>query len=110
MKYNVMRKWVKALRSGKYKQGVGKLKSSNGSFCCLGVLRDISPYPHQPSDALTSVLGGPGHQRVRNWSGLRTACGHRIDNHDARSLASFNDSGWSFKRIATFIEKNWRRL
>lgn len=34
-------KWVKALRSGKYKQARGILKNSRGEMCCLGVLADI---------------------------------------------------------------------
>ena len=39
--------WLRALRSGKYKQGMGYLRSTTSedepdSFCCLGVLCDIS--------------------------------------------------------------------
>ena len=29
--------WVKALRSGKFKQGKGKLKRYDETYCCLGV-------------------------------------------------------------------------
>lgn len=36
-----MQKWVKALRSGKYKQTKSELKDNNG-YCCLGVLCEIS--------------------------------------------------------------------
>jgi hypothetical protein len=32
--------WTTALRSDKYKQGGGRLKSTDGSFCVLGVLCD----------------------------------------------------------------------
>ena len=41
-KYNKkdIRKWVEALRSGKYKQGKISLQNANG-FCCLGVACDI---------------------------------------------------------------------
>jgi hypothetical protein len=35
------RKWVAALRSGKYKQGDGFLRSEKG-FCCLGVACDLA--------------------------------------------------------------------
>lgn len=39
-------KWLKALRSGQYKQTIGVLKtqSENGDcrYCCLGVLCDVS--------------------------------------------------------------------
>lgn len=31
-------KWLKALRSGKYKQGQGMLRDDEGGYCCLGVL------------------------------------------------------------------------
>ena len=34
-------KWVEALRSGKYKQGKGFLRSINDEFCCLGVAYDL---------------------------------------------------------------------
>lgn len=40
--------WLEALRSGKYKQGYGHLRQSNGEdvFCCLGVLQEVI----QPED------------------------------------------------------------
>lgn len=33
--------WVKALRSGEYKQGFGMLRDNGGGHCCLGVLGDL---------------------------------------------------------------------
>lgn len=33
--------WITALRSGKYKQGKGQLKTTDGFYCCLGVLCEI---------------------------------------------------------------------
>lgn len=33
-------KWVAALRSGKYKQGQGSLRTSEGAHCCIGVLQE----------------------------------------------------------------------
>jgi hypothetical protein len=44
MEQQLKEKWVKALRSGEYKQGRDELKSSTDDgfeFCCLGVLCDI---------------------------------------------------------------------
>ena len=46
MKKNVMKKWVKALRSGKYAQCRERLcnvdgKTGEESYCCLGVLTDL---------------------------------------------------------------------
>lgn len=45
MKKEIMKKWIKALRSGKYKQGQGTLKQYNrkgeAQHCCLGVLCEL---------------------------------------------------------------------
>lgn len=47
----VVKKWIKTLRSGKYRQGQGCLREvcklgggyePNVTFCCLGVLQDIA--------------------------------------------------------------------
>lgn len=35
------KRWVAALRSGKYKQGTKQLCDFRGRFCCLGVYADI---------------------------------------------------------------------
>lgn len=40
-KVKLARKWIKALRSGKYEQGNGHLLNK-GKYCCLGVLCEIS--------------------------------------------------------------------
>lgn len=43
MKKDIKAKWVKALRSGQYKQAKEVLHrgGKNGGFCCLGVLTDL---------------------------------------------------------------------
>lgn len=39
----VIEHWIKALRSGEYKQAQNKLKNTQkNSFCCLGVLCDLA--------------------------------------------------------------------
>lgn len=40
MDKNIKGKWIKALRSGEYKQGIHSLRD-NDCFCCLGVLCDV---------------------------------------------------------------------
>ena len=41
MNIEVKASWIKALRSGEYKQGFKTLHSSDGCFCALGVLCDV---------------------------------------------------------------------
>jgi hypothetical protein len=95
-------KWVAALRSGKYKQGCGQLKTvsvkPDGSkkelFCCLGVLKDIQP-----------------DIRARNHGFYLSCYRSGLDRDTQKTLGAFNDGGedggqWSFRRIATWIEKN----
>lgn len=38
--------WVKALRSGEYKQGFGRLRWNDGEHCSLGVLADVLVRKH----------------------------------------------------------------
>lgn len=42
MNLELIRKWVDALRSGKYEQGRLALRSKDDKYCCLGVLCDIA--------------------------------------------------------------------
>lgn len=42
MNKELVRQWVEALRSGRYKQGRKALRNIDDSYCCLGVLCDIS--------------------------------------------------------------------
>lgn len=41
MNEKIKQRWVKALRSGKYKQGKGVLCDKDRNTCCLGVLTDL---------------------------------------------------------------------
>lgn len=99
------KKWVSALRSGKYKQGKDRLRQTNTHgetvFCCLGVLceiqdnvvwssqdhhyRKIQTYPSIIGVDKVSVPGGPPMSH-------------------ARVIAERNDAGVSFQEIADSIE------
>lgn len=42
-------KWIAALRSGEFTQGVCMLKNeAEGSYCCLGVLCEVAGVPFKP--------------------------------------------------------------
>lgn len=123
MKYKVMKQWVKALRSGKYKQGTGLLNGPEG-FCCLGVLCDISKRGKWLKDYYcganayllkgeTQIYGLPA--KVMEWAGMEKTNGgeefFRCEiSHRQKNLIGLNDSGKSFKEIAKIIEKNYKKL
>jgi hypothetical protein len=105
------KKWVVALRSGKYKQGCFTLRSIDDKYCCLGVACDIAiqngvsvsvhrdevhgRYEYDDSGAGLPVT-------VMDWLGLTTQTGF-YNKHDG--LIRDNDSlHLSFKRIADIIE------
>jgi hypothetical protein len=90
MDADLKRGWVKALRSGGYTQGRGRLKSGN-TYCCLGVL--------------ACVMG-------REWRGDELRTGELLDlpksvRSEIGALITMNDSkGYSFAQIADYIDAN----
>jgi hypothetical protein len=108
------KRWVKALRSGKYKQDVGQLKSNQG-FCCLGVLCDV----------VTKTKDGGGTWDSTNSFNFKNTSGHGcipralvdfvglVDTNPEvasggkkRDLATWNDDHrFTFEQIANIIER-----
>lgn len=84
-------KWVKALRSGRYKQTTHEMKNADG-YCCLGVLRQIMHRGSKAEDENKFILC-KAHQ---NEAGLTRRQQDR--------LADMNDDGKTFKEIADYIE------
>jgi len=115
--------WVKALRSGDYKQGRGHLRDRNNNFCCLGVLCNIhaqeNPNNHLIKDSVKGKdfynYGGSSvlpPVAVLKWAGIynKYICVDRLDNMVAH-LWMRNDGGGqfiphTFNQMADFIEKN----
>lgn len=119
MKKHVMKKWVAALRSGEYKQGMGQLEMAR-KYCCLGVLCKIAPksVPKVYQNKKGTKLWGTtlfGQKKVREWSGIKSADGEFTEEGVLVSLIQKNDgfvgvAPKSFKKIANIIEKNWEKL
>lgn len=119
MKKSWADKWVKALRSGKYKQTTGRLNRI-GNYCCLGVLCDISKLgtwvqpqnnigwlEYKSTDEFDAAVFLP--DSVQKLTGMYSICGS--DNKSKLSLMDLNDEKkWSFKKIAAYIEKNYKNL
>ncbi len=119
MNPEVKAKWLQALRSGDYLQGKQVLRQGN-TFCCLGVLCDLyakeqnKPWdtPHPDGVYPYDGAGALPPNEVMIWAGLPigdpAASGNdpfvSADGEVENSLASLNDKGVSFAKIADIIE------
>jgi len=109
-----IRRWIKALRSGDYKQGTNSL-SYNGKHCCLGVACEVFKIEKQKcvtsggkelcvwqykDDGSLKWARANLPDKVRQLLGLQ--------NHDGKyndfSLIRLNDTGHSFEQIANVIQ------
>lgn len=81
------KKWIAALRSGKYRQGIEFLKHGNRygtRYCCLGVAKELFGLRAEPDHALVDF----------GW----------MDEEVQTVLTKMNDSGHNFTQIADHIE------
>lgn len=106
-----IKKWIKALRSGKYKQARGALRNRD-DFCCLGVACDRFHdetgegewRKEEFSERREFILPHGSHQasylpaRVQRWLGIK---------NNGKWLANMNDNGASFEEIADYLEKEY---
>lgn len=120
--------WLRELRSGKWKQAKSNLrvvdKDGTYSYCCLGVLQNITGAPFPRSDhgemtatacKLTGVsnLGdfpcGPINISVKEE--IVTVNGKLISDDMEMKISALyelnDDLGWNFNQIADFIEEHF---
>lgn len=120
---------VKALRSGKFTQGINRLTTVHKDKecdCCLAVACKVAmanglqlpvkaaEAEHNKKKVACRRYGRqlyylPGD--VKKWFGFRDSeAAFRHANGKLNSLALMNDTGKTFKQIADTIEENARRL
>lgn len=120
MDRDIATRWVKALRSGRYKQAKEHLASTAG-MCCLGVLCTILRTRVDKSDDAYWEFGIERNRlnlpaEVQARAGIKSRGGvfysllHDDGKIYRRELSALNDSGKSFAEIADMIEKNWELL
>jgi hypothetical protein len=105
MNPKVKARWLRALRSGKFKQCRGVLRQGD-TFCCLGVLMELAKRSKVIQDYIHTH--GTLSSEVVVWAGLK--------NRDplispSGSATKYNDGigdelPRSFEEIADLIEKN----
>lgn len=109
--------WVDALRSGKFKQGHGKLCRYIGpgdgyEYCCLGVAAEVlydGEWVRSTQDTLRYGFGDIGDSDYLNTTSLIASIKEEIGlDYGAESLLiQLNDNrGKNFLQIADWIEAN----
>jgi hypothetical protein len=102
-------RWVAALRSGSYKQGRGSLwRSDSNTYCCLGVLCDISGMGEWVSPNSGAMMGYQFGNELSQFSLVHPIL-DAVDLNfvEVNELISLNDAGGlSFNEIADHIEDN----
>lgn len=106
--------WLAALRSGEYPQGRRQLKTTQGSYCCIGVLCDISGMgvwsPEADEDCGSSYLMRDHTGTYRAWATAPApvrdwAVAEHGNGEEWEALVKLNDyDRLSFEEIATYIE------
>lgn len=126
MDSSLKQKWVRALRSGKYTQASGALRTEDG-FCCLGVLCDVydsKNWTLAPHEDFAGNESQEWHYKSCNRHNDRSYwidvlpneivefAGFDTNNPEVpfdvcdgkTSLAVINDKGATFTEIADLIE------
>ena len=108
MDENIAKRWVKALRSGRYKQGQIYLRVGD-KHCCLGVLCRILRVKHHVEPDGMYFYDGESVRLAKSViakAGMHSASGTIF----FETLAALNDGGSSFTEIADLIEAYWKDL
>lgn len=101
MKLEIAKKWVKALRSKKYRQAKGvlktKTKSGSVSHCCLGVLCELYQQERKKAKKPEMFVDDFSARDLvlnKSWTsgGLRVSSGNRIFEFDGANTVLLPDA------------------
>lgn len=115
---NSVKLWLRALRSGEYKQTEGHLKNDSG-YCCLGVACELynkthknklSTFRHVNGYFIFNEMAYELPDKVCKWLGLTSSAGFYRQASKTVGLSHLNDMGEPFSEIADIIESNPSRL
>jgi hypothetical protein len=100
----VIKRWVAALRSRKYKQTQGELHNSEG-FCCLGVLCDLARKDGGDDWTVDDGFNRLYQDEVGALPGAMADFVSPGNRKILQHLAGLNDNDRTFREIAAVIEK-----
>jgi hypothetical protein len=120
MKRSIAMKWIKALESGRYKQGQRCLRSKdddgNIKYCCLGVLCNITKTTKWKHEGRNGTLYGEAGilpAEIAKKAGMETGPSPTVlhGGLERKTFVTLNDLvGLNFKQIAKVIREHWRVL
>ncbi len=106
MNSELKEKWLRALRSGRYKQTQHTLRKSGlaKTYCCLGVLCNVSKEGKWENNGRVYVVGP---NASRNYIPKVLLPKFGITDKTQKKLAFMNDANkMSFEKIADWVEAN----
>jgi len=113
MKKSIKKRWIAALRSGKFRQGEQMLMTDDGAYCCLGVLCRL--YTREKKKKFDKVVIYSRTtwlpEEVAEWAGVDRKVGAKPFTEGFRdSLSDLNDGVYgnvskNFNQIADIIEE-----
>lgn len=102
MNQEIKAKWLEALRSGRYEQGTGRLRSIVDKYCCLGVLEDVVN-PEGWSKVFGSWAASDNQIFISDSTSEQAGLTEELEDR----LMKMNDiNGCTFAEIADWIETN----
>ena len=108
MKPKLKKIWIKALRSGEYKQTKKKLCDKDG-YCCLGVAYDVlsdGDWIRRGDGGVWAIRDEDSWEFREGFPPLNVLDKWGLEPDQASDLASRNDNGWTFGQIVDWIEDN----
>lgn len=122
MKKEIKDLWVKALRSGEFKQCRGQLEQDE-KYCALGVLAALALVEGHCSWNDGGRYDGKRYSLsagIMLWAGIATNNKRYLTKNAGKvqckyengsnTIAGLNDEGMSFQKIANLIETCWQDL
>lgn len=104
MNPELKQKWLEALRSGKYMQGIGALCVNDygkQKYCCLGVLAEVACV-----EKTENAVGGANYRINGMMHTMWLSDGFAgLSFGQQANLSRMNDGGATFAEIANLIEK-----
>ena len=98
-----IKKWCNALRSGKYKQGKGRLQRQEG-YCCLGVACHVF-IPKNKIVLHSGLMDGYNPDDQPSAPIWLDKINDRLENISGKYLTQLNDNaGFTFDEIADVLE------